>query len=126
VEFDFSFVLQTRKRDSRGRKCQQTIGDRQFVSFVQFFLHKYGEVKFGRLQTISSGNGNVAITNVKKDEKLPLADVPIPDNVKDFESICIRFVFTFIIKFLYKLIEYSAITANPSFLFCKNLSKIPC
>jgi hypothetical protein len=34
----------------------------------------------------------VAIITFKKDEELPLADMPIPENVKDFAAIGIRFV----------------------------------
>jgi hypothetical protein len=55
-------------------------------------LHKFGEVTFGQLLIIWSGNGNVAIITFKKDEELPLADMPIPENVKDFAAIGIRFV----------------------------------
>jgi hypothetical protein len=80
-----------------GDQCQQTIGDRQFVSFVQFFLHKCGEVTLGLGQLyIYSSNGNNAtapiIMNKINGEKMPLADVPIPENVKNFKSIKIRFI----------------------------------
>jgi hypothetical protein len=92
VECNFVFhFLQTYK----------TIGDRQFVSFVQFYLHKYGEVTLGRLRIRSSRNGNGPIITVNEEYQrdLPLAVAPIPENVKKFESILIKFVFT--IKFIY-------------------------
>jgi hypothetical protein len=75
----------------KGRKCQQTIWDRQFVSFVQFFLHKCGEITFGPLYIYSSENGNgpIVIANGKHEE-LPMADVPIPENVKNFKIIRIK------------------------------------
>jgi hypothetical protein len=80
-------------------KCHQTIGDRQFVSFVQFFLHKCGEITLGQLEITSLENGNGPIVNIYgEDPNLPLADVPIPENVKNFESINLWFVST--IKFL--------------------------
>jgi hypothetical protein len=85
-----------------GRKCRQSIGDRQFVSFLQFYLHKFGEIALGNLHIKSStnGNGSIVIAN-GKDRELPLAVVPIPNNVTNFESILIRFAFAK--KFLYKL-----------------------
>jgi hypothetical protein len=61
----------------------------------------------------------------KRDFSFPLADVPIPENVKNFKSITIRFV-VFAQLCLNKLNYYSEITANPAALFCKNFSLIPC
>jgi hypothetical protein len=89
-----------------GRKCYQSIGDRQFVSFVQFFLHKCGEITLGQLHIRLSedGNGPMVIVN-KEGRELPLADVSMPQNVKNFESIRIRFVFTInfvLIKVLFR------------------------
>jgi hypothetical protein len=74
-------------------KKRKTIGDRQFVSFVQFFLHKLGEVTLEqlRIRLSENGNGPIVIVN-REDRELPLADVPIPKNIKNFESIIIRFV----------------------------------
>jgi hypothetical protein len=83
----YFIFLKTRKRDSQGRKCQQSIGDRQFVSFIQFFLHKYGEVTLGHLHIPSYRNENDSIVIVNEEgQELPLAVVPIPENVKKFNS----------------------------------------
>jgi hypothetical protein len=93
------FIIFPQKLKNRGRKRQhqQFIGDRQFVSFVQFFLHKYSEVTLGQLYIYSSDENEPIIIDGKL-QKLPLADVPIPENVKNFELIHLKFVFT--IKFV--------------------------
>jgi hypothetical protein len=94
IEFYYFISLQKLKRNRRRRKCRQTIRDRAFVSFVQFFLHKCGEVTFGKLHIMTSANGNrpIIINTNKKYRRMPLtlADVPIPENVKNFEIILIR------------------------------------
>jgi hypothetical protein len=88
-------------------------------------VHKCGQVSLGQLHITSSRNGNVPIVFAnEEDRELPLAEVPIPENVKNFESIRLRFVFA--IKFCKKLNYYSAITAHPSLNFCKNFNEIPC
>jgi hypothetical protein len=89
--FVILFFIQKRKRDSRGRKCQQTIGNLSFITFVQFFLHKFGEVTLGQLWIYPSKHGGGPI--VRNKQEWPLADVPIPENVKNFESIIIRLIF---------------------------------
>jgi hypothetical protein len=76
-------------------QTRKTIGDRQFVSFVQFYLHKCGEITFGRMH-IGNWDGPTMIVN-EENRVLPLAVVPISKNVKNFKSIVIRFVFA--IKF---------------------------
>jgi hypothetical protein len=94
------FIIFPQKLKNRGRKRkrqhQQFIGDRQFVSFVQFFLHKCGDVTLGQLHIYD--NEPIVSANGEYRNPLPLADVPIPENVKNFESIYIWFVFT--IKFV--------------------------
>jgi hypothetical protein len=65
--------------------------DRQFSAFVQFFLHKCGQITLGKLCIESATNGDgqeAAIVN----GKFPLPDVPIPPNVNNFEDIELRFV----------------------------------
>jgi hypothetical protein len=73
-----------------------TINNRQFVSFVQFFLHKCGQVKLTGLYIIwpTRRNGHPFVEVYKKGQpvELPLADMPISQNVKDFELILIKFV----------------------------------
>jgi hypothetical protein len=89
------FGIFSQKRDRQGRKCQQkeTIGDRQFVSFVQFFLHKCGEITLGELRIRSSENWPGPRVVNKENQRMPLADVPIPQNIKNFKSIRLWFVF---------------------------------
>jgi hypothetical protein len=94
LKINIFFQIPPRRR-RRGKRCRLTIEDRQFVSFVQFFLHKCGEITFGRLHIRSSRNRNEQIVIVnEEDRELPLAVVPISENVKNFESIRLRFVFT--------------------------------
>jgi hypothetical protein len=129
VGLGFSFInfLQTCDNDSRRRIGRQTIGDQQFVSFVQFFLHKCGEVTLGRLHIRGDEPIEPIVVIGNQEDRMypPLAVVPIPENVKDFRSILIRYIYVFTIKFCIKL-NYLAITANLSSLFCKNFKKIPC
>jgi hypothetical protein len=110
-------------------QTRKTLGDRAFVTYVQFFLHKWGEVTLGHLHIKLPENGDVPIVIVNENDRmpLPLADMPIPQNVKKFKSIRIRFVFTTkVIPYINKLKYYSAITTHPSLLFSKNFSEIPC
>jgi hypothetical protein len=65
------------------------IDDRQFAKFLQFFLNKCGEVTLGHLQIESSKNGNGSEI-VLPGQKLPLADVPMPENIKNFKGITLR------------------------------------
>jgi hypothetical protein len=53
-------------------------------------LNKCGEVTLGSLEIESSKNGNGSEI-VSKGHKLPLADVPMPENIKNFKGITLRF-----------------------------------
>jgi hypothetical protein len=77
-----------------------TIGDRQFVSFIQFYLHKCGEITLGFLEVLNSprnGHDNPIVKDFKYDplalggRVFPLADAPISQNIKNFEGIDFRF-----------------------------------
>jgi hypothetical protein len=78
---------------------RSTIDDRQFVSFIQFYLHKCGEVTLGLLEVRNSPrNGHdhlivKAYKNHRLGRELPLADVPISENIEDFEQITLKFAF---------------------------------
>jgi hypothetical protein len=71
--------------------------DKQFVSFVQFFLHKCGEITLGEMFITSSKNWNGPKLIFDEENQMPLAEVPIPENIKDFETIYLRYAST--IKF---------------------------
>jgi hypothetical protein len=47
----------------------------------------------------SSANGNEPIVK-ERGQELPLAVVPMPENVKDFHLLVIRFAFKLIVKFV--------------------------
>jgi hypothetical protein len=75
-----------------------TIGDRQFVSFIQFYLHKCGEVTLGSLDILNFPRNGYDNPIVKKFKNNPLgwrelrwADVPISQNITNFEQIHLRF-----------------------------------
>jgi hypothetical protein len=74
-----------------------TIGDRQFVSFVQFYLHKCGDITLDQLEIReSTGRDWRRPSFAKKFEYArPLTDVslPMPENIKNFREICLEFVF---------------------------------
>jgi hypothetical protein len=72
------------------------IEDRQFVSFVQFFLHKCGQITLGNMEIISKSppNGNESVIVNEGKQEWPLPDVQMPENIKDFKEIHIRFAVT--------------------------------
>jgi hypothetical protein len=58
-------------------------------------FRRCGEITLGYLNIKSFENGNGPRVSANgSNQELPLADVPIPQNIKNFESIVIRFVFT--------------------------------
>jgi hypothetical protein len=75
-----------------------TIGDRQFVSFIQFYLHKCGEITLGSLEIQKYPKNGPPIVKVYKNHpvgrRMPLADVPISQNIKNFEKIDLTFAFS--------------------------------
>jgi hypothetical protein len=98
------------------------IGDRHFASKAQFYLHKCGKITLGNLEisskpkpsededdeneleisSIPSEDEDGPIFNIpvvlKEGRELPLADVPIPANIKNFKQLRIRFIILFVIK----------------------------
>jgi hypothetical protein len=80
----------------RRKSRPPTIGDRQFVSFVQFYLHKCGEITLDRLwikesteadwqPTLSKWFGIYAL-------QLTNVPLPMPGNIKNFKEIALEFV----------------------------------
>jgi hypothetical protein len=59
------------------------IGDRKFAWIVQAFLHNYGRITLASIHITGPGH------------RLIRHDVPMPENVKDFKYIEIRFACTF-------------------------------
>ena len=83
----FSFL----PRPQLGQLVAQ-IADWYFSRKAQFYLHECGQVTLGELWIKWSANGHGPI--IIKDEQqqeLPLADVPMPENIKNFKRIYIRF-----------------------------------
>jgi hypothetical protein len=67
------------------------IADRQFVSYVQFYLHKCGNVTLGKFSIKLSSKGPIFVN--KAWQELLLAEVPpMPSNIKGFKEITIKFV----------------------------------
>jgi hypothetical protein len=66
------------------------INDRQFIKPIIFFLNKCGEVTLGKFRI---WKGPVIIQLDRHHRELPLADVPMPMNTKNFTKILIKFVF---------------------------------
>jgi hypothetical protein len=89
------------------------LGDRQFASILQFFLTEVGQITFNHLRFVAprninghSNNGGPIVEVLKEmpafffgewkiprpsDLKATLAEGPMPNNVKDFKSIQLRF-----------------------------------
>jgi hypothetical protein len=96
-----AFFQQKRKHKRAGRKYRP-IWNRQFVSFVQFYLHKCGHVEIDSILVIRPTGGNEAVVlkvyqyqNKFITRALPLTDVPKPENIKNFKAISLRFIFVF-------------------------------
>jgi hypothetical protein len=74
------------------------IGDWYFASKAQFYLHECGQIILGNLTIGPSENGH-PIVDVRSEDQcfgdLPLADVPMPTNVKNFEGVRIRLLVFF-------------------------------
>jgi hypothetical protein len=81
------------------------IGDRHFARALQFCLHKIGKVFLGGLRIFpprkkDGQNGRPFVKLWRKhfgwgQQKLALADLPMPENVKWFKSIYLRFALLF-------------------------------
>jgi hypothetical protein len=72
-----------------------TISDRQFVSYVQFFLHKCGQITLDKLTMATNYDGNPTIFNKAMYWYMPLADVPpISENITNFKELSLRFTFS--------------------------------
>jgi hypothetical protein len=80
------------------------LDDRQFISILQFFLTKVGQITFNHLRIVAprenDPNGIGPIVEVRKfwhDRRPPivletnLPEGPMPTNVKDFKLIKLRF-----------------------------------
>jgi hypothetical protein len=95
------------------------IGDWHFAGKAQYYLHECGRITLGNLDIrrstswINRKNGLPVVKfyedhykynaiNNKSDWEYPLADVPIPNNIIDFEGIHIRLAF-----FLFKQNSYN-------------------
>jgi hypothetical protein len=78
------------------------IDDRKFASVVQFFLNKCGEITFGKLEIKERYDNGNSTAYMEKDygygQVVPLADAPIPENVKTFKAIHLRFFRTIIFQ----------------------------
>jgi hypothetical protein len=59
------------------------IGDWYFASKAQFYLHEYGKITLGKMLIDSSMKGNDPVIQRGFSGELPLADVSMPENVKN-------------------------------------------
>jgi hypothetical protein len=111
------------------------IGDWHFAERAQYFLHECSKITLDSLEIRRSSswiNRKVPIVKLYDDDddeehktgwEFPLADVPIPKNIKNFKYIHIRFAF-FPNKIHIIPSHYSAIMINPLPASCKNFIPI--
>jgi hypothetical protein len=68
-----------------------------FCHKAQFYLHECGQITLADL-TIGPKNNGSSIVDIDEEAiwNLPLADVPMPTNVKNFKGINIRLVCIFL------------------------------
>jgi hypothetical protein len=69
-------------------KLVPQIGNWEFASKAQFFLHDLGEITLGFFQIMPEGIYKTYDNDTEA--WFPLPDVPIPENIKNFEGILIR------------------------------------
>jgi hypothetical protein len=75
------------------------LADRQFVSALQFFLTEVGQIKLGHLTILAPRENDATSGPIVKvrckspscDLETTLAEGPMPNNVKDFKIIELRF-----------------------------------
>jgi hypothetical protein len=86
-------------------KIVPKIGDRRFASIVQPFLHEYGQISLDKIWSIvapyyehpSDPCPRVRVCHDDLEdgeqlvERVKMADVPMPANIKNFESLGLRF-----------------------------------
>jgi hypothetical protein len=94
------------------------IGDRRFAAIVQPFLHEYGQISLDKIWSIvapyeehpSDPGPRVRVCHDDLEdgeqlvERVKMADVPMPANIKNFETLGLRFPQTFFNGCNYKLI----------------------
>jgi hypothetical protein len=72
------------------------IGDYQFASIIQSFLHGFGKIKLGLMNTLSpdfSEDETAVLVSENTGMITNMPDWPMPQNVKDFKGIVLKFVF---------------------------------
>jgi hypothetical protein len=72
-------------------KIVPQIGNWYFALKAQYYLHECGNITLGRDLHISVNGNGPAIERTYL-TYMPLADVPMPKNVKNFNDIQIRFI----------------------------------
>jgi hypothetical protein len=107
-------------------KIVPKIGDRKFAKFVQFFLHKTGELTLDYIhineptdEDKATQNGRPLVKLWQHDELVPdlkLPDWPMPENIKNFHYIRLRFLLPifFYSKEFILLPKFAVISAGPS------------
>jgi hypothetical protein len=86
----FGFV----RRDELARLVPD-IGHWHFATKAQYFLHEYGKITLGCLR-IDKGEAVAQLI----EQELPLATVPLPKNITNFETLRLKFVFILNLKYL--------------------------
>jgi hypothetical protein len=84
------------------------LDDRQFAKILQFFLTEVGQITLGHLRIVAlrehAPNGGGPIVKVQKPQsylETNLPEGPMPNNVKDFKLIQLRFAIA-ICKLIFK------------------------
>jgi hypothetical protein len=77
------------------------IGDRQFARILQSFLHEHGDITLGRMEIIppryrvTSDRPMAMVRNLHNEygyAAVDLPDLPMAENVKNFDEIHVKFV----------------------------------
>jgi hypothetical protein len=119
-------------------KIVPKIGNRQFATIIQTFLHEYGQFTLDKIKIIRpydehpSDNGCPRVRVWQKQMhrfvRVKLADAQVPKNIANFKLIKLRFAALFKqTKLTCKISMFiSDISTLRSSIFCANSNKIPC
>jgi hypothetical protein len=70
------------------------IGDRQFADIIQPFLHERGQIQLGIMSIIPPHfPSDQPKVRVWPNEATNMPDLPMPENIKNFKEIELKFVF---------------------------------
>jgi hypothetical protein len=94
------------------------IGDRKFASIIQKFLHRYGEIKIGRIEIVApyeedpNGHPRVRVWQNHSRLRFEMAEVQMPANITNFKCLELRFETHFFNHYKNRLMVWESIPSR--------------